>query len=193
MQKESTKINALEKTVLSKEKKLKQSITKRHKFLISIIIGLILLISFKSSERSFYKTDKIRINYVRRRYGAFLKNLPTYEHSYVTNKTLYWCWLQGLKDISKLGLQSEIYKKNLQDYNIIIINEININEYVNIPKYIMDKFKKGIFTRIHFSDILRLELLNTYGGTWIDASVLITKYEPRFYDKTIKNITPFKL
>ena len=68
---------------------------------------------------------------------------------------------------------------------MIIINETNINEYVNIPNYIMDKYKKGIFTPTHFSDLLRLELLNTYGGTWIDASVLITKYEPRFYDNIL--------
>ena len=58
MQKESTKINALKKTDLSKEKKLKQSknkLTQRHKFLISIIIGLI---SFKSSESHFIKLIK---------------------------------------------------------------------------------------------------------------------------------------
>ena len=49
----------------------------------------------------------------------------------------------------------------------------------------MDKYKKGIFTRTHFSDILRLELLTKYGGTWIDASVLITKFDSRFYDNTL--------
>ena len=98
-----------EKEYFIKRKKLKQSknkLTKRHKFLISIIIGLILLKLFKTSEKSFYKTDKIRINYVRRRYGAFLKALPTYEHSNVANKTIFSCWFQGLEDTPKLGLAS---------------------------------------------------------------------------------------
>ena len=35
----------------------------------------------------------------------------------------------------------------------------------------MDKLHKGIITRTHFSDILRLELLIQNGGTWIDATV----------------------
>ena len=33
----------------------------------------------------------------------------------------------------------------------------------------------------HFSDLLRLELLIKYGGTWIDASVLITKYNEKLF------------
>ena len=146
----------------------------------------LLILSFKSVDNSFYKTDKIRISYLRKKYGSFLKNLPHYEHSYITNKTIFWCWFQGFNNITKLGLSClNSIKKNLQGYNIIIINDTNINKYVNIPKYIMDKYKKGIFSPTHFSDILRLELLNTYGGTWIDSSVLINKFDKRFYDNIL--------
>ena len=38
-----------------------------------------------------------------------------------------------------------------------------------------------MISNTHFSDLLRLELLIKYGGTWIDASVLITKYEKIFF------------
>ena len=160
----------------------------KKKFLIflSIIFLLILTIIFKFNTSSFYKTDKIRINYLRRKYGKFLNKLPFYEHSYKTNKTIFWCWFKGLNNITKLGLAGlNSIKKNLKDYNIIIINDTNINKYVNIPKFIMEKYKKGAFTPTHFSDILRLELLNKFGGTWIDASVLITKYDPRFYNNIL--------
>ena len=166
---------------------------KKFKFSICLLLILLLLsilktISLKQEQdnSSFYKTDKIRINYLRRKYGKFLNNLPKYEHSYITNKTIFWCWLKGLNDITKLGLSGlNSIKKNLKDYDIVIINENNMNKYVNIPKFIMDKYKKGLFTPTHFSDILRLELLNTYGGTWIDSSVLITKYDPRFYNNIL--------
>ena len=166
---------------LKKQKLIKEEFIfkSRLKFLIFLIMCLtfILMISFKSGRSSCNKTDKIGINYLRRKYGKFLNDLPKYEHSYITNKTIFWCWLKGLNNISKIGLSSlNSIKKNLKDYNIIIINETNINKYVNIPKFIMDKYEKGQFTPTHFSDILRLELLNTYGGTWIDASVLITEY-----------------
>ena len=153
---------------------------------------MISIISNKSSDigetsnNSYYKTDKIRITYLRRKFGSFLNNLPNYNHSYITNKTIFWCWFKGLSNITKLGLAGlNSIKKNLNDYNLIIINDTNIKDYVNIPKYIMDKYKKGVFTPTHFSDILRLELLNKYGGTWIDASVLVTKYDPRFYDNIL--------
>ena len=37
----------------------------------------------------------------------------------------------------------------------------------------------------HFSDLLRLELLIKYGGTWVDASVLITKYTKDYFNKDL--------
>ena len=38
----------------------------------------------------------------------------------------------------------------------------------------MEKWEKGIITRTHMTDLLRLELLIKYGGTWIDSTVLCT-------------------
>ena len=191
MKKELIIIKDFEKDQFSKEKKIfsnKYILIKRLKTMIFFMLFLVLIsvISNKSYENSYYKTDKIRITYLRRKYGSFLKHLPNYNHSYITNKTIFWCWFKGLNNITKLGLSSlNSIKKNLKDYNLIIINDSNIKDYVNIPKYIMDKYKTGKMTPTHFSDILRLELLNKYGGTWIDASVLITKYEPRFYDNIL--------
>ena len=191
MKKDLVKIKGFEKAQFPKEKKIlynKFIFIKKLKIIIYLMLFLIWksIIADKSYGNSYYKTDKIRISYLRRKYGTFLKNLPIYNHSYITNKTIFWCWFQGLNNITKLGLSGlNSIKKNLKDYNLIIINDTNINDYVNIPEYIMDKYKKGIFTSTHFSDILRLELLNKYGGTWIDASVLITKYEPKFYDNIL--------
>ncbi len=41
----------------------------------------------------------------------------------------------------------------------------------------MEKRKKGVIPAALFSDILRLELLIKYGGTWIDSTVLMTDPE----------------
>ena len=38
----------------------------------------------------------------------------------------------------------------------------------------MRKYEKGFITKQHFSDIIRLNLLIQYGGTWIDASIFST-------------------
>nr|QGT49733.1 hypothetical protein Melaina855_1200 [uncultured Candidatus Melainabacteria bacterium] len=63
---------------------------------------------------------------------------------------------------------------------IIIITEKNLFEYVNIPEYIYEKYKKGIIKPPHFSDYIRMYLLDKYGGTWIDASCLMLDRIPKF-------------
>lgn len=42
---------------------------------------------------------------------------------------------------------------------------------MEFPKYIEEKWKRGVITHTHMTDLLRLELLIRYGGTWIDATV----------------------
>ena len=76
-------------------------------------------------------------------------------------------------------------KNNCKNHNVIIINSIIFHHYVKIPSYILQKYNKHLFSDTHFSDILRLELLIKYGGTWIDASVLITKYDKIFFKKDL--------
>ena len=68
---------------------------------------------------------------------------------------------------------------------MIIINKTNLYKYVKFPSFILEKHKKNIIDNTHFSDLLRLELLIKYGGTWIDASVLITKYDKIFFKKDL--------
>ena len=41
----------------------------------------------------------------------------------------------------------------------------------SFPAFIQDKIDRGVITRTHMSDLLRLELLIRYGGTWLDATV----------------------
>lgn len=82
------------------------------------------------------------------------------------------CWLQGIEnapDVVKKCYDSIC--KNLHDREIVTINEENYKNYVVFPDHIQRKIDNGIITRTHFSDLLRLELLLKYGGTWIDATV----------------------
>lgn len=87
-------------------------------------------------------------------------------------RNIWFCWLQGLDqapDIVKRCYQS--LRENIKDREIILLSENNIKEYVKFPDDIQLKMKNGIIPRAHMSDLLRLELLLKYGGTWIDATV----------------------
>ena len=185
----------------NKNKLFKKNIEKKYIYKVClIIIGIFSFVIVKSQraiklgkEREiipdkahFKRIDKIRFNYLKAIYGDFLNGLPTYQHTHQTNKIIFWCWLQGIEKAPKLyisNLNSLIM--NCKDFNIIIINETNMFKYIKFPAYIIEKYKKKYMTRTHFSDLLRLELLIKYGGTWIDASVLITKYKKEYFNQDL--------
>ena len=64
---------------------------------------------------------------------------------------------------------------------MIVITEKNISDYVPFPEYIVTKWKQGVITHTHMTDLLRLELLITYGGLWLDATVLCTGTAPKYF------------
>lgn len=87
----------------------------------------------------------------------------------------YWGtgWEYGkLPDIVKLCYKSaDKYKGN---YEIIRLDNENMKEYIEFPEFVMEKIENGSMGYTHFSDLLRLALLDSYGGVWLDASILMT-------------------
>ena len=87
----------------------------------------------------------------------------------------YWGtgWEYGkLPDIVKLCYKSaDKYKGN---YEIIRLDNENFKEYIEFPEFVMEKINIGSMGYTHFSDLLRLALLDTYGGVWLDTSILLT-------------------
>lgn len=93
-------------------------------------------------------------------------------------KNVWICWLQGFEnapDIVKC-CRNSVYKY-LNDFNITEITSDNFEQYVEFPEYILHKWKTGIITNTHFSDLLRLALLIKYGGLWLDATVMCLSSE----------------
>jgi len=98
-----------------------------------------------------------------------------------TIRHVYFCWFQGLENAPTLV--KKCYKsiqKHITDREIVLITEKNYKDYVKFPDFIEDKIERGIISRTHMSDLLRLELLTRYGGTWIDATVLCTAKPPAY-------------
>lgn len=85
---------------------------------------------------------------------------------------LWFCWLQGIENAPVLVKKcQESVRENISE-GVIVLDERNYTEYVTLPGYIVEKYRKGVIPSALFSDMLRLELLVRYGGTWIDATVL---------------------
>lgn len=82
------------------------------------------------------------------------------------------CWFQGIgKEPFIVNACYKSIKDNIKNKDIILITDNNYKDYITFPSYIQEKIDKGIITKTHLSDLLRLELLIKYGGTWIDSTV----------------------
>lgn len=82
------------------------------------------------------------------------------------------CWLQGMEQAPALVQRCfASLQEHLGDREIVVLTEENYRNYVTFPEHIQAKIDAGRITRTHMSDLLRLELLIRYGGTWIDATV----------------------
>ena len=92
------------------------------------------------------------------------------------NKDTVWVmWLQGIDnapEIVKRCIDSQM--KALPDKKFVFLDESNIEKYVELPGYILEKRKKGIIGNAHYSDLIRNEILIKFGGYWIDSTVFIT-------------------
>lgn len=94
-------------------------------------------------------------------------------------KIIWFCWFQGIENAPDLVKKCySLLQQNLKDYKILNITEKNFYEYSDIPDFIINKWKKGIISYTHFSDILRNNLLIKNGGYWIDSTVFISDTIP---------------
>lgn len=62
----------------------------------------------------------------------------------------------------------ERIKKN--NPNVTLLNKGNLKQVIDLPDVIYEKVNNGAISYTHFSDILRLALLNEKGGMWVDAT-----------------------
>lgn len=102
-------------------------------------------------------------------------------------KIVWFCWMQGkdkMPDIVRACYNSQL--RNINDREFHFIDESNWRDYVSIPDYLVEKYRKGIMPTAMFTDLIRLELLIKYGGSWIDSTVLCTGgYDPELLDADI--------
>ena len=91
----------------------------------------------------------------------------------VGRKIIWQYWAQGFDQMPPVVAECVgSIDKNKSDYIVIRLDDTTVGEYVTIPEGIEVKTKK--FSIAHYSDLLRLALLNTYGGVWLDATVMLS-------------------
>lgn len=93
-------------------------------------------------------------------------------------KIVWFCWFQGMENapevVKRCYESQQKYFCGDNDWQMKVVTDENIPKLIETPQHILDKYKKGIISRAHYSDILRLELLVRYGGCWSDSTIFCT-------------------
>lgn len=154
--------------------------------------------SFYSRTKNYDKMHEYYLKYIQNHYGYIFER---YKNSdFITDKSekcrnvVWFLWWQGEENMPQtVKLCLESVKRNAVGKEIIVLDEKNYCNYVSVPDYIIEKYKKGYIGHAHMSDVLRTFLLSEYGGTWIDATLFVSSYfeesikEYAFYTVNIYN------
>lgn len=154
-------------------------------FLTKAIVFLCMKIGISNKEISVLQVRNKTYHKMRRKYlSKKTENTEQFNISKLNQKIIWICWFQGISnapDIVKACYKSILANRN--GYEVILITKDNLSDYVSIPQYILDKWISGTIPHAHFSDILRLELLVSHGGIWIDLTTYVTAPIPNYMDK----------
>lgn len=132
------------------------------------------------SKSSVIRCRKIIIETLERDYAEILEKYNNYtaETLYDPQAPVWVLWLQGYDNappIVKKCIDS-IKRGTTHPVNLLTLD--NLSDYITLPEYINEKYKKGIITHAQMSDIIRMTLLAEYGGLWIDATVYVPQAVP---------------
>lgn len=143
-----------------------------HVLLFALIQTLLQGFSKKSLEIVRLSVNNKRLKKLHKKYRKTIAAFPKSTAPREQSKKVWVCWLQGMENAPELVQKCYAsLHTHLPDREIITITEDNYRDFVTFPDHIQAKIHSGAITKTHFSDLLRLELLIAYGGTWIDATV----------------------
>lgn len=94
----------------------------------------------------------------------------------------WWTGKDDAPDIVKISINS--VRAAAHQFEVCILDRDNYQDYVTLPKHIIEKHDQGLISHAMFSDILRITLLSLYGGVWIDATVITLRALPEFLKTT---------
>lgn len=97
-----------------------------------------------------------------------------------SDRIIWQYWEQGYDNVPDTVQKClDSVTKYAQGFTIVRLCSDNLHDYLSFPDFI--ESKRSSYSKAHFADILRLMLLKTYGGIWLDATVLLSKPIPDSY------------
>ena len=119
------------------------------------------------------------------KYYAYIKQRKSfYEDAHEpegtrTGRKVWTCWLQGFDKAPAIVQSCQLsVSQFVTDRDIVQLTYDNYRDYVSLPEHVVEKYERGLIPPALFADILRLGVLIEKGGTWMDATILVTGQGP---------------
>lgn len=159
-----------------------------HVLIYSLLMTLMLGFDKKSLEIVRLAVNNRLLKIIRKKYKGVInsyleleKNASNEEKREIRDegnenqKKVWVCWFQGMDQAPYIVRKCyQSLQRHISDREIIVITDQNYKNFVQFPEFIQRKIDAEIISKTHMSDLLRLELLKNYGGTWIDSTVFCT-------------------
>lgn len=135
---------------------------------------------------------------LKKKYKKLLFRHNTDVKEQLESEYVWICWFQGIENAPNLVKACyKSVKKYMPNKKIILLTEKNYTNYISFPKHIVDRINKKLIPYACLSDLIRLELLDNYGGIWIDSTVFLTEKPSILYNKkydlfVFKNISLYR-
>ena len=115
------------------------------------------------------------------RYQAAPEHLDLTPKKQFDSKRIIWqYWAQGYDDVPPVVRDClDSVERFADGCTIVRLSDANLAEYLDLPDFVQQK--RDVFSRAFFSDLLRLMLLRTYGGIWLDATIFLSAPIPEEY------------
>lgn len=102
----------------------------------------------------------------------------------VIDESIFLYWKQGWDNAPILVRKCmESVQRNHNGHPLVLLDGHNIHEYVRLPDYIEKYHDEGKIKEAMYSDMLRITLLENYGGYWMDATCFLSSPVPRHIEE----------
>jgi hypothetical protein len=96
-------------------------------------------------------------------------------------ENIFSLWLQGEDQAPPLVTACmRSIRRNCTEQQLVVLDQKSLFDYIDMPGWIMDKYRGGKMRAAHFADVARVELLHNHGGFWLDATCFATAPIPKF-------------
>lgn len=93
---------------------------------------------------------------------------------------VFTIWFQGEDNAPTLIKSCFDSMRRHMSLPLVVLDEKSLFDWIELPDYIIDKWRSGKIKHTQFSDICRIELLYRHGGVWLDSTDFVTAPVPQW-------------